>query len=210
MRISKLPVQEELFENRFLSIPRQNDMFVYTVYLFDETEIVNMVRKGVEEQVVLGSIYIDNYDETLEQSTDVKRSLVVAMVDRAVVNYFENAGGVVRKLEKDRYFVSFKRRYLPVLQRGKFDLLDEVKTIETDGDMPVTLSIGIGVGSDLIRNSENARQALELALGRGGDQAVVRDGERVYYYGGKTKQAEKNSRVKARVKAVALKEIIRN
>ena len=182
----------------------------YDGYLFDETEIVRMVRKGVEEQTVVGSIYIDNYDETLEHSTDVKLSLVVAMVDRAVVSYFQNVEGVVRKLDKDRYFVAFKRRFLPVLQRSKFDLLDEVKKIETDSEMPVTLSIGIGVGADLTRNSENARQALELALGRGGDQAVVRDGERIYYYGGKTKQAEKNSRVKARVKAVALKEIILN
>ena len=209
MRISKLPISSELFEERFITLPRQ-DMYVLTVYLFDETEIVNMVKKGVEEQLVIGSIYIDNYDETLEQSTDVRRSMIVAMVDRAVVNFFQNVGGVVRKIEKDRYFVSFKRRYLPVLQRGKFELLDEVKEIETESEMPVTLSIGIGVGTDLIKNSENARQALELALGRGGDQAVVRDGERVYYYGGKTRQAEKNSRVKARVKAVALKEIIRN
>ncbi len=209
MRIAKLPVRRELFEERFITLPRQ-DTFVYSVYLFDETEIVRMVRKGVEEQTVVGSIYIDNYDETLEHSTDVKLSLVVAMVDRAVVSYFQNVEGVVRKLDKDRYFVAFKRRFLPVLQRSKFDLLDEVKKIETDSEMPVTLSIGIGVGADLTRNSENARQALELALGRGGDQAVVRDGERIYYYGGKTKQAEKNSRVKARVKAVALKEIILN
>ena len=134
----------------------------------------------------------------------------MAMVDRAVVNYFQNVGGIVRKLEKDKYFVSFKRRYLPALQRGKFELLDTVKEIETEREMTITLSIGIGVGTDLIKNSENARQALGLALGRGGDQAVVRDGERIYYYGGKTKQAEKNSRVKARVKAVALKEIILN
>lgn len=207
MRITKLPVKKELFDEKFITLPRQ-DTIVFSVFLFDETEIINMVRKGVDEQTVIGSIYIDNYDETLEQSTDVKRSLVVAMVDRVVVEYFENIGGVVRKLEKDRYFVAFKRRYLPLLQRGKFALLDEVKKVETEGDMPVTISIGIGVGPELPKNGESARQALELALGRGGDQAVVRDGERVYYYGGKTRQAEKNSRVKARVKAVALKEII--
>lgn len=209
MRISKLPVKQELLNERFISLPRQ-DMHVLSVYLFDETEIVNMVRRGVEEQTVIGSIYIDNYDETLEHSTDVKKSLIIAMVDRTVVGYFQKVEGLVRKIEKDRYFVAFKRRYLPVLQRGKFELLDEVKQIEIEGEMPVTLSIGIGVGEELVKNSESARLALELALGRGGDQAVVRDGERIYYYGGKTRQAEKNSRVKARVKAVALKEIIRN
>ncbi len=209
MRISKLPIKKELFEERFITLPRQ-DMYVYSIYLFDETEIINMVRKGVEEQTVIGSIYIDNYDDTLESTTDVKKSMIIAMVDKAVAGYFQKVEGLVRKLEKDRYFISFKRRYLPALQRSKFELLDEVKKIETEGEIPVTLSIGIGVGGDLVKNSESAKQALELALGRGGDQAVVRDGERIYYYGGKTRQAEKNSRVKARVKAVALKEIILN
>ena len=209
LHIKKLLVDNDLLEKKLVSLPMQG-LFVYTVYLFDETEIVNMVRKGVDEQMVIGSIYIDNYDETLEQETDVKRSFVVAMIDRAVSNYFQNCGGVVRKTEKDRYYVNFKRKYLANFQRDKFDLLDEVKSIDTGSDIPVTLSIGIGVGEDYTKNNENARLALELALGRGGDQAVVRDGERVYYYGGKTKQVEKNSRVKARIKAIALKEVLMN
>ena len=209
LHIKKLLVDNDLLEKKLVSLPTQG-LFVYTVYLFDETEIVNMVRKGVDEQMVIGSIYIDNYDETLEQETDVKRSFVVAMIDRAVSNYFQNCGGVVRKTEKDRYYVNFKRKYLANFQRDKFDLLDEVKNIDTGSDIPVTLSIGIGVGEDYTKNNENARLALELALGRGGDQAVVRDGERVYYYGGKTKQVEKNSRVKARIKAIALKEVLMN
>ena len=209
LHIKKLLVDNDLLEKKLVSLPMQG-LFVYTVYLFDETEIVNMVRKGVDEQMVIGSIYIDNYDETLEQETDVKRSFVVAMIDRAVSNYFQNCGGVVRKTEKDRYYVNFKRKYLANFQRDKFDLLDEVKNIDTGSDIPVTLSIGIGVGEDYTKNNENARLALELALGRGGDQAVVRDGERVYYYGGKTKQVEKNSRVKARIKAIALKEVLMN
>ncbi len=209
LHIKKLLVDNDLLEKKLVSLPMQG-LFVYTVYLFDETEIVNMVRKGVDEQMVIGSIYIDNYDETLEQETDVKRSFVVAMIDRAVSNYFQNCGGVVRKTEKDRYYVNFKRKYLANFQRDKFDLLDEVKNIDTGSDIPVTLSIGIGVGEDYTMNNENARLALELALGRGGDQAVVRDGERVYYYGGKTKQVEKNSRVKARIKAIALKEVLMN
>ena len=209
LHIKKLLVDNDLLEKKLVSLPLQ-DLFVYTVYLFDETEIVNMVKKGVEEQMVIGSIYIDNYDETLEQETDVKRSFIIAMIDRAVSNYFQNCGGIVRKTEKDRYYVNFKRKYLTNFQRDKFDLLDEVKNIDTGSEIPVTLSIGIGVGDDYTKNNENARLALELALGRGGDQAVVRDGERVYYYGGKTRQVEKNSRVKARIKAIALKEVLMN
>lgn len=209
LHIKKLPVDYNLLEERLAILPRK-EMFLYTVYLFDETEIVNMVRKGVEDQMVIGSIYIDNYEETLEQAADVKKSLIVAMVDRAVSNYFQNVNGIVRKMEKDKYFVAFKRKYISALQRDKFDVLDEVKTIDTGTEVPVTLSIGIGVGDDYAKNAENARVALDLALGRGGDQAVVRDGERIYYYGGKTKQVEKNSRVKARIKALALREVLMN
>ncbi|MCQ2513325.1 MAG: DHH family phosphoesterase, partial [Lachnospiraceae bacterium] len=207
LHIKKLPIDYNLLEERLIILPKKED-FLFTVYLFDETEIVNMVRKGVEDQLVMGSIYIDNYEETLEQTADVKKSLVVAMVDRAVSNYFQNVGGIVRKMEKDRYFVAFKRKYLSNFQRDKFNVLDEVKTIDTGTEIPVTLSIGVGVGDDYAKNAESARMALELALGRGGDQAVVRDGERIYYYGGKTKQVEKNSRVKARIKAIALREVL--
>ena len=207
LHIKKLPIDYNLLEERLVILPKKED-FLYTVYLFDETEIVNMVRKGVEDQLVMGSIYIDNYEETLEQTADVKKSLVVAMVDRAVSTYFQNVGGIVRKMEKDRYFVAFNRKYLSNFQRDKFDVLDEVKAIDTGTEIPVTLSIGIGVGDDYAKNAESARLALELALGRGGDQAVVRDGERIYYYGGKTKQVEKNSRVKARIKAIALREVL--
>ncbi len=207
LHIKKLPIDYNLLEERLVILPKIED-FLYTVYLFDETEIVNMVRKGLENQLVVGSIYIDNYEETLEQAADVKKSLIVAMVDRAVSNYFQNVGGIVRKMEKDRYFVAFKRKYISNFQRDKFDVLDEVKSIDTGTEIPVTLSIGIGIGEDYAKNAESARLALELALGRGGDQAVVRDGERIYYYGGKTKQVEKNSRVKARIKAIALRDVL--
>ncbi len=209
LHFKKMDIDKELFEKRFISFAFPEGK-VLSLYLFDETEIVNMVKQSVADQIVIASICIDNYDETLEHSTDIKKSLMVAMVDRAVDTYFNNIGGIVRKLDDDRYFAAFKRKYLGNLQRGRFELLDTVKEIETEGDMSITLSIGVGVGTDITKNSESAGRALELALGRGGDQAVVRDGERVYYYGGKTRQAEKNSRVKARLNAMALKEVFLN
>lgn len=209
LHIKKLIVDSSLLEERHLLLPKK-DRFVYTVYLFDETEITNMMKKSVEEQMVVSLVYIDNYEETLEQATDVKRSLIIAMVDRSVSTYFQRIGGIVRKMEKDRYLIAFKRKYLSSVQSDKFSVLDDVKNIDTGSEVPVTLSIGIGVGEEYAKNNENARLALELALGRGGDQAVIRDGERVYYYGGKTKQAEKNSKVRARIKAIALKEALLN
>ncbi len=207
VNIRKLKIDKRIIDKR-IALPPRSDLNVYAIYLFDETEIVNVVRQTKEEEMVVASIYIDNYEETVEQVTDVKKSLVIAMLDREINKYFQDIGGIVRKMEKDRYFVAFKHRYLAKFQRDKFEILDNIKKIDTGTDISATLSIGIGVGDDYLQNSENARLALELALGRGGDQAVIRDNERIYYYGGKTKQAEKNTKVKARVKATALKEIL--
>ena len=123
--------------------------------------------------------------------------------------YFSGYDGLVKKLEKDKYFVVFKHKYVAQLQENKFDLLDEVKTVNIGNEMAITLSIGLGMDGDSYnKNYEYARIAIDLALGRGGDQAVVKKGEKLEYYGGKTKQVEKSTRVKARVKAHALREVM--
>ncbi len=207
VNIRKIKIDRRIIDKK-IAMPPRSDLNIYAIYLFDETEIINTIRQTKEEEMVVASIYVDNYEETVEQATDVKKSLVIAMLDREINKYFQDIGGIVRKMEKDRYFVVFKHKYLGKFQRDKFEILDNIKKIDTGTDISATLSIGIGVGNDYLQNSENARLALELALGRGGDQAVIRDDERIYYYGGKTKQAEKNTKVKARVKATALKEIL--
>lgn len=207
VNIRKLNIEKNILDSKIARLPR-NDLNVYAVYLFDETEIVNMMHQAKAEEMVVASIYIDNYEESVEQAPDVKKSLIVAMVDRDINKYFTDVDGIVRKMEKDRYFVVFKHKYLSKFQRDRFELLDKVKVIDTGTEIPVTLSIGIGVGTDYLQNAESARLALELSLGRGGDQAIIRDGEKIYYYGGKTKQVEKNTRVKARVKSIALKELL--
>ena len=117
--------------------------------------------------------------------------------------------GIVKKLEKDKYFVIFKYKYLQQMKEQRFDILNEVKTVNIGNEMPITLSIGIGIGgASYTQNYEYARTAIDLALGRGGDQAVLKEGAQISYYGGKSKQVEKTTRVKARVKAQALREII--
>ncbi len=181
---------------------------VIAVYLFDDTEIVNLYRQRAEDQVIIGSLYVDNYNEVLEQVDDVNRSLITAMIDREILGYFDKAGGLVRKVEKDKYFIIFRRKALPAMQRTRFDILDNIRNIDIGVDMPATISLGIGAGGDFAKSQEYSKLALELALGRGGDQAVIKEGERVSFYGGKTKSVEKNSLVKARVTSLALREII--
>ena len=185
------------------------DEYLTAIYLFDETELNRCIRENEEQKLVAGLIYIDNYEEALDSIEDVKRSLLIALVDRKVNKYFTEIDALVRKIEKDKYFVVFKYKYLEQLSADKFKLIEDVKSIKVGNEMAITLSIGVGAGGvSYTQNYEYARMGIDLALGRGGDQVVVKEGEEVTYYGGKAKQVERNTRVKARVKAHALREII--
>ena len=181
------------------------------VYLFDETEII-VTRQEIDNQkMVAGLIYLDNYDEALESVEEVRRSLLVALIDRKINKYISNMCGIVKKMEKDKYFFTIKQRYVDWIQEERFSLLEDVKTVNIGNEMAVTLSIGMGMnGESYSQCYDYARAAIDMALGRGGDQAVVKDGERIRYYGGKSQQLEKTTRVKARVKAHALRELMEN
>ncbi|MBR3812057.1 MAG: DHH family phosphoesterase [Agathobacter sp.] len=183
--------------------------FLFALYFFDETEMHRYKLANIEQKMVAALVYIDNYDEALESIEDVKRSLLGALIDRKVSQYFGNIDALVRKIEKDKYFVVFKYKYLHQLEEDKFSILEDVKTVKVGNEMAVTLSIGVGLkGDNYTENYAYARSAIDLALGRGGDQAVVKILDKTCYYGGKTEQVEKNTRVKARVKALALREIM--
>lgn len=185
------------------------DNYLVAVYLFDETELNRYIRINHEQELAVGVICIDNYDEALDSVEEVRRSLLVALIDRKINKYITSLDGIVRKLEKDKYFVVLKRKYLEQMEESKFELLDDVKSVNINNEMAVTLSIGFGTnGATYNQNYEYARTAMDFALGRGGDQAVVKSREKIIYYGGKTKQVEKSTRVKARVKAHALRELI--
>lgn len=183
--------------------------YMIALYFFDETELNKYKLANIEQKQVAALVYIDNYDEALESIEDVKRSLLTALIDRKVSQYFSNVDGLVRKIEKDKYFVVFKYKYLHQLEEDKFSILEDVKLVKVGNEMSVTLSIGVGLKGDSYNdNYAYARSAIDLALGRGGDQAVVKVKGLIHYYGGKTEQVERNTRVKARVKALALREIM--
>lgn len=189
----------------------ESEEYLTAIYFFDETELNQYIRENDEQRLVAGLVYIDNYEEALDSIEDVKRSLLVALIDRKVNKYFSEIDALVRKIEKDKYFVVFKNKYLERLKEDRFSLIEDVKTVKVGNEMAVTLSIGVGEGGDsYTQNYEYARMSIDLALGRGGDQVVLREGENVSYYGGKTQQVERNTRVKARVKAHALREIIQS
>ncbi len=182
---------------------------IFAIYLYDITRMNYYLRENEEQKLVTGLIYIDNYDEALDTVEEVKKSLLIALIDRKVNKWIGDVDGIVKKVEKDKYFVVMKQKHLKKMQDDKFSILDEVKKINIGNEIAVTLSIGIGAtGVSYSQNYMYAHTAIDLALGRGGDQAVVKKNDKIYYYGGKTKQVEKNTRVKARVKAQALREIM--
>lgn len=206
--LKKIYFDEMTQESDVISIDSSVE-YMTVVYLFDETEMVRCKMDLADEKMVAGLVYIDNYDEALDSIEDVKRSLLVALIDRKVNKYFSEFDTLVRKIEKDKYFVVFPYKHLAKLREDRFQLLEDVKTVKVGNEMSVTLSIGIGAdGDSYMKNYEYARTSIDLALGRGGDQVVVHEGEEVTYYGGKTQQVERNTRVKARVKAHAFREII--
>ena len=187
--------------------PRGEHLFAF--YLFDVTEL-NMYKREIEEnKLVAGLLYIDNYEEVMENTEEMRHSLVEALVDRRISMYFSTIDAIGKKTEKDKYLFVFRQKYLNQLKDTKFAILDEVKSINVGNEIPITLSIGIGAdAADFSTAYENARTAIGLALGRGGDQAVIRYGDKISYFGGKSTGTEKSTRVKARVKAQAFSELL--
>lgn len=182
---------------------------VYLLCLTDDTAVRIAVQEVDDQSMVAGFVYIDNYEEAVEPLEEVKRSLLVALIDRQVSKYILSFDGICSKIEKDKYLILLRKKALRQLQEGHFDLLGDVKTVNIGNEMAITLSIGVGLdGLSYAQNYEFARNAIDLALGRGGDQAVVKMPDNIIYYGGKTQQIEKSTRVKARVKAQAMKEIL--
>lgn len=200
---------KEMAENSDIIEAKGYDGYLIALYLFDETALKIALREVDNQSLAVGLIYLDNYEEALQSVEEVRRSLLIALIDRKVNKYIAALDGICKKLEKDKYFVIMRKEAITQLQENRFDLLEDVKTVNIGNEMAVTISIGVGLGGlSYAQNYEFARNAIDIALGRGGDQAVVKIPENVIYYGGKSQQVEKSTRVKARVKAHALKEII--
>lgn len=203
---SKIHMDQMMNSTRMLEMPAESGEYLTAIYVYDETLLNNYKLEYERERLVVAQVYIDNYYEALEGVEDVKKSLLTALIDRRISQYFAKADALVRKTEKDRYFVVFKNQFLDNLKEDKFSILSDVKAIKNGNSIDITLSMGIGTAGDSYsQNYEYSRTAIDLALGRGGDQVVLREAEKVSYYGGTTGQVEKSTRVKARVKALALK-----
>lgn len=200
---------KEMAENSDIISSEGYNGYLIAVYLFDETALKLALRENDDQSLAVALLYMDNYDEALESVEEVRRSLLTALIERKINKYIATYDGIAKKIEKDKFLIILRKKAVESLKENRFDILEEVKTVNIGNEMAVTISIGVGLdGLTYSQNYEFARTAIDLALGRGGDQAVVKTTDQITYYGGKSQSVEKNTRVKARVKAHALGEII--
>ena len=197
-------------KEELLQIPEEEEYFV-AVSMQDVTELNAYIRENEDQRMIAGLIDIDNYDEVMESVEEVRQSLLVALIDRKINKYIGDVDGIVKKMEKDKYFVVIRKSSYRKIAEDKFSILEEVKQVNIGNARSATLSIGLGLNTATYALSyQFARVAIDLALARGGDQAVIKDCNGITYFGGKKEQTSKNTRVKARVKAEALREFIVN
>ncbi len=182
------------------------------LYFFDRTREIEIQALYEQEKTVLGIIFLDNYEEITQNMDDTAKSQINSQVTSLLNNWSKERGIYLKRTSQERFLAVFNQDILTQLEKEKFEILDEVRELITDKNVPLTLSIGIGLGSELLPDLGKLTQSsLDLALGRGGDQVVIKDDEsgKVRFYGGKTNPMEKRTRVRARVISHALKELVK-
>ncbi len=182
------------------------DGTAYTLVCFVEGE---ESCHGGSGKTVVSLVFIDNYDEVMDTMEEVRFPLLVAAIDRKLNALAQQVGGIIKKIDGDKYIFLFDMDKLEYMKAKKFDILAQVRALDMGNKIPVTLSIGVGLnGKSLSEDLADARAAMDLALGRGGDQVLIKTADKYLFYGGTSGEVGYNSRVRARVKAYALKELI--
>jgi c-di-AMP phosphodiesterase-like protein len=182
---------------------------VYLLFLIDNTRFTSLKEIYSAEKSLVALVEIDNFDEISKKMDRVDRSSLMARIEKELNTFAQRMNGFAIKYLDDRFILLFENRFLENLETKKFDILESVKLIRTEKDEFFTLSVGVGVNAkSLNQQFEFAKGALSIALGRGGDQAVVKSAGKVSYYGGRSKAVEKSSKVKARMIANAIRQII--
>lgn len=181
------------------------------IYLDEITEAKNLEKKYINEKTFECLVIVDNYDELMESTPSANVPQLQAQIYKAINDWANAHSGMLVKYEKDKYFIIFEYQYLEHFIKTKFDILTKVRVINENNTLPATISIGIGLnGQNLSENDIFAKSAINMALGRGGDQAVIKDNEQFRFYGNSTKEQERSTRVKARVFSFALSGLINN
>lgn len=186
----------------------ESDKYYIYVYFIDKTKEYKLKKAYENERTDIAVINIDNYDEMLQRVNDTDEQRVISGIRKNIYSWAAQGEAIVKNTDRDKYFVLFEHSYLKNFIEKKFSIIDDIRAVGDEIKVPVSISIGIGAGGDLSKNEAGARNALEMALGRGGDQVCVKDDAQYTFFGGKTGEYEKSTRVKTRSVAVALKDFI--
>ncbi len=182
---------------------------IIPLYFYDVTEYEELKVKYTDEKICVCKINIDNHDQFNDAVSPETGMAVTAEVNKMIRKWAQDIEGSVDKIKEAVYVIHFQQKYLEGLMAGKFEILDQVRALETSVDFPLSLSIGIGVGgTDISETASFADAAMDLAVGRGGDQAVVKNESRIQYYGGKTQSVEKSNKGKSRVVGHAIRKLM--
>ncbi|MFR0019732.1 MAG: DHH family phosphoesterase [Paraclostridium sp.] len=183
--------------------------YLMMLYWIDKTDYLDLKSKYEEEKNVVATIQVDGYDEVLQSAPEERRPLINVDIDKILASLESSCNGALEKTANDKYFLVLSKNELDKLEADKFSILDKIREIDQENNLPVTISIGIGIeGKTINDNFKLAKGALDLALGRGGDQAVIKTKDKSIFYGGKSKAVEKKTKVKSRLIGHALREII--
>ena len=189
---------------------KKSKEYMIILYFIDETENIKLQKEYKDSKSCVGMVMVDNYDEIIRSIDNSEKPVVAAEIDKKMFDWANKTNGVLIKSDRDKYVYLFEQRYLEDVKEDKFSILDKIKEIKTKEKVQFTLSIAISnEGQTDKEKYESAQTAMDIVLGRGGDQAVIRENETYKFYGGRAEEIEKRTKVKARVVAHALEKLIK-
>lgn len=187
--------------------------YMATLYFIDITDRLKFEKEYKNTQTCMGIIVIDNYNDIIQRISVEDSTIILAKLDKAIYEWASKTGGVVIKSNRDKFVYVFDQKYMQDIRESKFDILDKIKEIslEDESTIPLTLSISISnEGNSNYEKYKSASAGINIVLGRGGDQAVIRENQKYSFFGGRTEEVEKRTKVKARMFAGALESLIKD
>lgn len=183
--------------------------YMTTIYFLDETEHVKLLKEYNDSRTCIGILVLDNYEELMQRATEEEKLKITADAEKSMYAWVNKYNGLIIKSERDTYVCIFNQCNLENIKEGKFEILDEIKEIKTQDNIQLTLSIAISEDEKTnLDEYKSAKAVIDIALGRGGDQAIIKQNGKYYFFGGRTQEVEKRTKVKARIVAQALEELI--
>ena len=184
--------------------------YMLIIYFMDETDNIKLQKEHENSQICVGIINVDNYEETMQRVEAERKPEVMAKIEKTVYEWTNETNGIVIKPERDTYVYIFEKRYLDKIKQNKFSILDAIKDVANEEDIQLTLSIAISIdGKTEKEKYKSALETIDIILGRGGDQAAIRENGKYQFFGGRAEEVEKRTKVKARVVAHALEKLIK-